>query len=34
MKLKYCADKDEKAVFKSEQNLVYTLCNLIKQEYK
>lgn len=34
MKLKYCADKDEKAVFKPEQNLVYTVYNLIKQESK
>lgn len=34
MKLKYSADKDEKAIFKLEQSLVYTVCNLIKQKSK
>lgn len=34
MKLKYSADKDEKAIFKLEQTLVYTVSNLIKQKSK
>lgn len=34
MNLKYSADKDEKAIFKLDQNLVYPVCNLIKQKSK
>lgn len=34
MKLKHSSDKDEKTIFKLEQKLVYTVCNLIKQKSK